>query len=275
MVGERQVGLDQDPPGAVQLRPRELAEASRQPGRGDPRGPDHSARGHALRRSVGCSDGDRLPVDADHGPLEQGRDPEVDERAGCLSRQRRREARQHAVRGLHEQHLAIARVDGSKVVTQGVPGQLGDLSRHLHARGPRPDDDERQPRSPTPGVGFHLGRLEGAQDPPADLERALQRLHLRRNPAPLVVAEVGVPRAPGDDQGVVPDRRRARLPGTRLHPNLAGVQVEARDRGQEDPHVRPPLEDRSERVAHLTGGQRSRGHLIGEWLKEVEVAPVD
>ena len=58
--------------------------------------------------------------------------------------------------------------------------ELGDLPGHLDAGRAGADDDEGEPASPPLGIGLGLGRLEGDQDPVADLERAVERLQLRR-----------------------------------------------------------------------------------------------
>ena len=82
-------------------------------------------------------------------------------------------------------------------------GELGDLPRHLDAGRAGADDDEGEPAPPPLRIRLDLGRLEGAEDAAADLERAVERLQLGRVRLPLVVAEVGVARAAGDDQRVV------------------------------------------------------------------------
>src|SRR6188508_1600593 len=57
--------------------------------------------------------------------------------------------------------------------------------------------------------------------------------------------------------------------------HLACVQVEAGDIGHQHADVAAPLEDRPERIADLAGRKGARRDLVGEWLEEVEVAPVD
>ena len=59
-------------------------------------------------------------------------------------------------------------------------------------------------------IGLPLGALEGEQHAAPDLERILQALQPGRERLPLVVAEVGVVGAGGDDEVVVvePTRRR-------------------------------------------------------------------
>ena len=53
MAGQREVGLDRHPAGAVELGARLLGEARGQPGGGDPGGPDHGARRDALGAAAG------------------------------------------------------------------------------------------------------------------------------------------------------------------------------------------------------------------------------
>ena len=60
------------------------------------------------------------------------------------------------------------------------------------------------------GVGLLLGRLEGQQHAAADLEGVGQRLQAGRERRPVVVAEVAVGGAGGDDQVVVGQRARRR-----------------------------------------------------------------
>ena len=97
-----------------------------------------------------------------------------------------------------------------KFVRSAVARQLGDLPGDLDARRPAADDHEGEPRAPRRRrVLLELGHLEGAEDPAAQLERVVDRLHARRVAGELVVAEVRLAGAGGDDQAVVgkvPDR---------------------------------------------------------------------
>ncbi len=95
-------------------------------------------------------------------------------------------------------------------MSQGVAGKLGDLPRHLNPGGPAADDHERQLRLTPLRVRLQFGRLERGQDVAPHPEGALQRLDLGRVLPPLVVPEVRVRRAAGDDQRVVWDRGRGR-----------------------------------------------------------------
>ena len=126
------------------------------------------------------------------------------------------------------------------------------------------------------GVRLRLGRLERAEDAAAHDERALERLHLGGVLAPLVVAEVRVARAAGDDQRVVRERRRRRHV---RRPIAACSSRASRSKSatsaSSDADVAVALEDRAQRIGDLAGRQRAGRHLVGERLEEVEVAPVD
>src|SRR5437763_848605 len=123
-------------------------------------------------------------------------------------------------------------------------------------------------------VTLQLGRREGAEDSPAHRERALERLDLGSVLAPLVVAEVGVLRAAGDDQRVVAERGRRRQAVDRSQLKLAPVDVDVGDLGQQHAGAAVALEDCTQRIGDLARGKRPGGDLVGERLKQVEVAPV-
>ena len=81
------------------------------------------------------------------------------------------------------------RCDGSsRAAIAGTARRSGRPSRPRSGRRPPP---RRSATHPALGVGLDLGHLERTEDPPAQLERVVDRLHARRPPAKLVVAEVG------------------------------------------------------------------------------------
>ena len=91
------------------------------------------------------------------------------------------------------------------------------------------------------GVRLDLGRLEREQDPPAQVERALQRLQLRRVLGPLVVAEVRVARSR--------PRRRERRRAATVQRRSAGARGGAPARRGRTPSPRPAGRERSSGVA--------------------------
>ena len=69
--------------------------------------------------------------------------------------------------------------------------------------GPPPTTTKVSSRAPLGRVGLGLGLLEGEQDAPAQIGRVVDRLQAGRERRPVVVTEIGVPRAGRDDQIVV------------------------------------------------------------------------
>jgi hypothetical protein len=101
----------------------------------------------------------------------------------------------------------LGRVDRFKILCQGQPREVGNGSRQFYARRAAANDDEGQ-RFVSAGqerVAFRL--LERQQQPAANLHRIFDRLQPRRVPFPLVMPEVGMPCAGGDDQIVVREFR--------------------------------------------------------------------
>src|SRR3954451_3906883 len=89
------------------------------------------------------------------------------------------------------------------------------------------------------------------------------------------MAEVGVARAAPDYQRVVghSDRRQRAL--DRLGPYEPGLEIEARDLGHQHADVPAALEDRPQRIGDLARRESPGGDLVGQRLKEMEVAAVD
>src|SRR3546814_1339083 len=81
-----------------------------------------------------------------------------------------------------------------------------DLAGQFHAGRPAADDGEGEQRAFRGRIGFRLGPLERGQDPATDVQRVVERLQPWRVRGPLVVAEVGVGGAAGQQQVVVAQR---------------------------------------------------------------------
>jgi hypothetical protein len=68
--------------------------------------------------------------------------------------------------------------------------RCGTGRRKLDARRAGADDRERQPRRPRGVVRLQLGDLEGVEDPAAQLQRVVDRLHPGRVDGVLVVPKL-------------------------------------------------------------------------------------
>ena len=212
VAGDREVGLNGHAPGAVELRSALRSQLGGHRGGRDAGGPDDGSRWDPLGVAGAVVDRDRRIVHRHNGSPQQRGHAQPPQRARGALRQRRREARQHAIHCLDQQNAARARVGRLEVAAERVAGKLGYLPRHLHAGRPGAHHDEREPARAAVRVGLHLGRLERAEDVTARRQRALERLDLGGELTPLVVAEVRVARAAGRDQRVIADPRRGGHP---------------------------------------------------------------
>ena len=122
--------------------------------------------------------------------------------------------RQHGRAAFEQDDLRGTGIEVAEVLRQRVARDLGERAGHLDAGRTAADDDERQLRGAARGIRLTLGALEREQHAAADLERVFERLQPGRVRPPVVVAEVRVRRAGGDDQVVVGESPRRR-PGAR------------------------------------------------------------
>jgi hypothetical protein len=149
-----------------------------------------------------------------------------------------------------------------------VVGDLGDRAGELNPGRTAANDDEGQQRPPPLGVVRLLGLLESVQDPAPDVEGVVERLEARREGLPLVVAEVGVAGAGGDDQVV--ERQLALVEDHRLP-----LEVDVDDLGHHDPDVRLFAEDAADRLGDVRRREDRRRHLVEQRLEQVVVVTVD
>ena len=91
---------------------------------------------------------------------------------------------------------------------------------------------------------------------------------------PVVVAEVRVARAAGDDEGVVVERQVAAVRQA-AHRHPPRVQVEAVDLAEHDARVSLAAQDLPQGHRDLDRRERAGRDLVGERLEEIEVLPVD
>ncbi len=259
-AGNGEVGGHLDPTHAAGLRP--------QPGGGglslDAGAPDDGGGGDPF--PIG---GDSPGLDIVHPGVQPHLDADLGQRVGGVGRQVAREGGEQGRPRLDQDHLGPAGVDAAEVVDQGVAGQLGDRAGHLHTRGPAADHHDGEQGLAEDGVGLDLRPLEGAQQAGADGPRVLDGLQARGMDRPVVVTQIVVHRAGGQDQGVVGEVAAI----GQLH--LAGLGIDAHHLTQHRIDIgigRQHLADRSSDVSRRQGGG---GHLIEQGHEQVVVAPVD
>ena len=124
------------------------------------------------------------------------------------------------------------------------------------------------------GIVLHRRHLEGAEDPAAQFEGIVDRLHAGCEAGELVVAEVGLGHTGGDDEAVIGDLEGPEV-GGRGGMHHPPVEVEPRHLGELDPDVLVAPDDVPDRRRDLAWREHARGNLVQQRLEQVVVAPVD
>ena len=185
--------LDAHAPGAIERHPEALRE-----GRGRDAGRPQDGAGEdplvPERDAGGVDAGDARPGPDVH--------PQALELSPGLLGEVVGVGREHARHALDQDDARVARVDVLELPGQGLTRDLGERAGDLDAGRAAADDDEGQPLAAVLRI-VALGHLVGEQHPAADLERVLDALEARGEWRPLLVAEVGVGRARGEDEVVV------------------------------------------------------------------------
>ena len=138
--------------------------------------------------------------------------------------------------------------------------------------GPASDDHEGEPLPLLLRILLELGHLERPQNPAAELEGVVDRFHAGRPARELVVAEVGLAGAGGDDQAVVRDLDGAPVGARGRH--RASLEVEAGHLGQLDLDISMAAQNASDRRGDLARREDPGRHLVEQRLEEVVVVAV-
>ncbi len=217
---------------------------------------------------TGTRDRDRRLLHAGDARVDRDVDAEGGERLLSLRGELRRVRGQDARPPFDEEDAGLRRVDRAELATQRVARDLAERARELDSRGPGSDDHEREERAPLGGIRRRLRALEREQDAAPHLDRVLERLQARRRGLPIVVPEVVVAHAGGDDQDVV-----GKLAARRQ--DAAAGDVESGHVFEQDARVPAPLQDRPEGRGDVRGREGTRRHLIEKRLEEMEIPPVE
>ncbi len=173
---------------------------------------------------------------------------------------------EHLVGAVHKDDASGGGINGAEVALQGCGGQLTNLSGHLHARGASTHDDERHELPAFGLVRGELGHLEGVEDAGTQLQGIVDGLHTGGVLRELVVAEVRLTCAGGDDEGVV-GRLLVLVVEAPLDHLLS--QVDVVDEAEQHLHVLLVTQDLAGGRGDLALRQHTRCHLVQQRLEQV------
>ena len=118
-------------------------------------------------------------------------------------------------------------------------------------------------------IGLALGALEGDQDAPPQRGGVLQRLQAGRERLPFVMAEIGMPRAGGENERVIGQRVAV------IEQHALARGVDAGHRGEQRRDLLAVAQQIADRPGDLGGCQRGGRDLIEQRLEQMMVAAVD
>ncbi|KAG1270542.1 hypothetical protein G6F66_013790 [Rhizopus arrhizus] len=150
-----------------------------------------------------------------------------------------------------------------------MPSDLGQRAGQFDTGGAAADDGEPQPGGRFCRVRFGLGTLERQQQFAAQGDGIVQGFQAGRSIGPLVVAEVGVGGAGGQQQAVVVQHAAIG------HADLPGLLVDGHHFAEADFHIALVAKDMAQRCRDIRSGQAGGGHLVQQRLEQVMVAAVD
>ena len=131
------------------------------------------------------------------------------------------------------------------------------------------DDDEIQRRVGALLQHLALGQLEGQQHAAANLGGVLDSFEAGRERLPLIVAEIGVRGAGGEDEIVVGEA------GAAGQCYLPCGNVDADHLVHEHLSVALMAQDGADGLGNVGGREHGQRHLIKQRLKEIMIAPID
>ena len=264
--GNGEIGQDLDPAGPVDLGAALVGDhfgqrAGRHPGR-----PHLGGALDAPRPAVAVLHVDPVAIDSGDHRAQLDLHAEFLQPRGRLAAELLAHRRQHRGSRVEQDHPGPGGVDAAEGALEGVVGEFGDLAGHLHAGRSGADDDEGQQFRPALRVAGTLGLLEGSQDASAQLQGVVDGLHTGRPLGEIVVAEVGLAGAGGDDQGVV----RRPVGVTQQH-RVDGpvLQVDMSHLTQQHLAVLVLAQDHPGERGDLALGDDPGRDLVEQWLEQV------
>lgn len=176
---------------------------------------------------------------------------------------------QHARTGFDQPHARLPRVDVAELVLECVAGDFGQSAGQFDAGGPAADHCKAQPGGACGRVGFGFCAFEGQQQLAPQHQCVVQRFQARGVFGPLVVAEIGMGGAGGQQQHVVAERA-----AIGQH-HLAAAWCDIGDIAEQYFDIALLAQDVPQRRGDVRCRQAGGGHLIQQGLEQVVVLTVD
>ena len=177
--------------------------------------------------------------------------------------------REHARAAIEQHHAALGGIDVAEVVAHVELRDVADGAGKFDPGGSAANDDEIERRVPALLQHLALGKLEGQQHAAANLGCVFDGFKAGRERLPLIVAEIGVRGAGGEDEIVVVEACAA---GKRYLPCR---DVDADHLIHEHLSVALMAQNGADGLGNIGGREHSQRHLIKQRLKEIVIAPVD
>ena len=272
MARNREVGLDDHPPSAINWAPTAIRQQLAEMGRAHPRTPaDGGSLQHPLgrcaRRRFLESHGETARLHALHpAPQDQLHSLGDQVIAGGLGELRRHRP-QHPIAGIHQDHAAGLRIQLAEIAAGSLVHQLVEGSGQLTAGGTSADHQHGLQEAPALRIRCLLRLLQSRKHPSADLIGVLKDLHRRRQWTPLLMAEIGAAGTGGQDQAVVTQ-------AAVVEDHLPGVGIKIDHLPEQHLHIGRLGQHQPQRRGHIRLGHQAGSHLVQQGLEEVEVALV-
>ena len=177
--------------------------------------------------------------------------------------------REDVLLAFNEDDAGLGGIDMAEVAAHVVAGDVADGSGEFDAGGTAADDDEVERVMGSGLEHFPLGEFEGEKDAATNFDGVLNGLESWRQWFPLVMAEVGVGRAGGEDEVVV---RHFRAAAKANAPTLA---IEGDRFIHKHLGVGAVAKDGAEGGGNFAGRKDSEADLIEEGLEGEVIAAVD
>ena len=155
---------------------------------------------------------------------------------------------------------------------EGAVSQLGQLASKLNTSRASADNDEGQQALALSRIVGQLGALKRADDAGTDFECVVDVLHARSKLGKVIIAEVGLASASGN-QEVVVFPLGSLVTQFRSHNLLFDVDVG--DIALDNTNVLNTVEDCTSGRSDFARGQDARCYLVEQWLEQVVVSAVD